>query len=147
MDVISKTPIFWVILVQNRQIWPPGVYTNVVDWYLYWIHFIRIVFELVWNGFLGMFGICQGVKIVKNCFFSLFSTNILAFNPPMVFRERVTPGLFVLFSKKFYTFFKINFDFRWFFMIILDRKPKNVQNLAKMRKFKFFFSIFKTPRG
>ena len=25
LDVIIKTPIFWVIFYQNRQIWPPGV--------------------------------------------------------------------------------------------------------------------------
>ena len=31
-------------------------------------------------------------------------------------------------------------------MIILVKKPKNVQILAKMRKFKFFHN-FKTPQG
>ncbi len=139
MGVIIKTPLFWVIFHQNRRIWPPAVYTNVVDWYLYWIHFIRLVFKFVSNGFLCMFGIFQGVKIVKNRFFCFFFDKILEFNPPWCSENWLLPGCFVL----YYTHFKNNFDFSWFFMIILVKKPKNVKILAKMRKFKFFHN-FKT---
>ena len=97
MGVIIKTPLFWVIFHQNRRIWPPAVYTNVVDRYLYWIHFIRIVFKFVSNGFLCMFGIFQGVKIVKNWFFGLFFDKILEFNPPWCSENWLPPGVFVLF--------------------------------------------------
>ena len=95
--------------------------------------------------FLWVFGIFQGMNIVKNWIFGFFRQNFGVW-PPVVFAERVTPWGVCTFSKLYCTYFKNNFDFSWFFMIILVKKPKNVQILAKMRKFKFFHN-FKTPQG
>ena len=50
--------------------------------------------------------------------------------PPVVLRERVNPWGVCTFLKLFYTYFKNNFDFSWFFIIILVKMSKNVQNLA-----------------
>ena len=75
----------------------------------------------------------------QNCekpLFRPFFDKILAFNPPWC-PEKGLPPVLLYFFKLYYTHFKNKFDFCSFFMIILVRKPQNVQNLAKMRKFKF----------
>ena len=95
--------------------------------------------------FIGIWHISR-IKILKKLNLRQFFGQNFGFCPPVVFRERVNPWGICSFLKIYYTHFKNNFDFSWFFNIIMVKMPKNVQNLLKMQKFKFFLP-FQDPQG
>ena len=124
---------------RTPQIWPPGC-TQM--WSIgTCTGFSKFVLCFGLSGmFLCMLGIFQWVKIVKNCYFGHFLKKWCLWS------YKGLPLCCLYFLKLYYTLFKNNFDFWWFFMIILVRKPKKVPKFVKMRKFKFFL-IFKTNYG
>ena len=97
-ELLSKHHYFGSFFIKIGEFDPRGVHkcgrsVLVLDsFYPY-----TVVFEFVWNGFLCMFDIFQGVKSVKNCIFSLFFDKILPFNPPWCSEKGLPSGLFVLF--------------------------------------------------
>ena len=96
--------------------------------------------------FMHVRPISRGQNCERKTAFRPFFDKVLAFPPPRGVRRKCYPLCCLYFTT--HIFKKNNFDFIFccFFVFILVRKPKNVQNLTKMREFKFF-SIFKTPQG